>query len=72
MAASRKRVIKWSRGYIEMIIGSLTTINNSTDEQVRAFCGRSKQEALKNLIAGMQTSLDAELQQKPKDWDKLH
>ena len=66
MIISRKRVIKWSRGYVEFLIKSLTLINDSTDEGVKAFCGKTKQQAITNLIAGMQSSLDSELYPPPK------
>jgi hypothetical protein len=61
MIKSRKRVIKWSRGYIEFLINNLTILNNATEDQIQAFCGKTKHDAMANIIAGMQSSLDNEL-----------
>ena len=62
MKPSRKSVIKLSRGYFEFLISTLTLLNDSTDEQVKAFCGKPKKEAIANMVAGMQSTLDHELE----------
>ena len=59
---SRKRVLKLSRGYFEHLISALTMANNSTDEQVKAYCGQTRHDAIQNVIAGMQLTLDKNLE----------
>ena len=32
-------------------------LNGATDEQVKAFCGKTKQEAMQNVIKGLELSI---------------
>ena len=59
MATKRKsRTVKLTRSYVEFLIEQLTILNRSTDAEVKAFCGKSKQEAMQNVIKGLELSIN--------------
>jgi hypothetical protein len=67
MRVCKKRVVKMNVGYIQSVIYSLNLLNESTEEQVHAFCGRTKTEAIGNVIKGIQSELDHLLVRKTRE-----
>ena len=54
----RQKYVRMTRDYAEFFIESLTMLNKATEEQVQAFCGRSKQESLQNMIEGFKRTIN--------------
>jgi hypothetical protein len=59
------RTVKLTRSYVEFLIQSLRMLNEATEEQVKAFCGKTKQEAMQNVIRGLELSIEPPTQAKP-------
>lgn len=53
-----KRVVKMNVAYLESIMESLRYLNGWSEEQVKDFCGKTKTEALENVIRGLESTVN--------------
>ena len=65
-----KRVIKLKVDYLEGLIRTLRNLNSWTDDQVMEFCDRSKEEAMENVIRGLESTVNQvkEAQERKDQW----
>ena len=65
-----KRVIKLKVDYLEGLIRTLRNLNSWTDDQVMKFCDRSKEEAMENVIRGLESTVNQvkEVQERKDQW----
>lgn len=54
----KKRVVKMDVGYLEFLIDALRLINKSSEETVKAICGKTKAESLEAWISGLEATLE--------------
>ena len=52
-----KRVVKLSIAYLESIIGSLESLLRWSDDQVQMSVDKTRDEALADVIKGLQTTI---------------